>query len=86
MSRRRLISEEDVRQRLRRNVRRFRAAASLTAKQAAARVKMNLRHWQKIEAGEINVTLNTLAKVAQALGVDPADLLDDPERQKDKQR
>jgi transcriptional regulator with XRE-family HTH domain len=47
---------------------------------------MNLRHWQKIEAGEINVTLNTLAKLAQALGVDPADLLDDPERQKDKPR
>jgi DNA-binding Xre family transcriptional regulator len=47
-------------------------------REAAARVKMNMRHWQKIESGEVNVTLQTLARLGAALGCDPADLIDAP--------
>jgi hypothetical protein len=36
---------------------------------------MHWRHWQKIESGEVNATLRTLARVGAALGVDPAELL-----------
>lgn len=67
-----------MRQRLRTNVRVLRNAASLTLKQAAARVKMHPRHWQKVEAGTVNITLLTLARLGVALGVDPSELLDEP--------
>jgi transcriptional regulator with XRE-family HTH domain len=77
--RRRVISEHEVRERLRRNVRAYRSAASLTADQAARRVQMHLRHWQKIEAGAINVTMRTLARVSVALGIDAVTLLGEPQ-------
>lgn len=75
---RRMITEEDIRQRLRANLRALRIAASLTVKEAAARAKMNMRHWQKIESGEVNVTLQTLSRLAAAFGCDPADLIAEP--------
>lgn len=36
---------------------------------------LSLRYWQYIEKGERNLTLDTLVKIAKALGVDPAELL-----------
>ncbi len=43
---------------------------------------MNLRHWQKVEAGELNVTLRTLARLGCALETEAADLISEkPKRQ-----
>ncbi len=36
---------------------------------------MAVRHIQKVEAGEVNATLDTLAALAEALGVNGANLL-----------
>jgi transcriptional regulator with XRE-family HTH domain len=36
---------------------------------------MNRRHYQDIEAGEANPTLNLLLRIARAIGVPVADLL-----------
>jgi transcriptional regulator with XRE-family HTH domain len=74
----RAITEEDVSRRLRINVRALREAASLTVKQVAARVKMHPRHWQKVEAGTVNITVLTLARLGVALGVKPETLLHEP--------
>jgi hypothetical protein len=68
-------------QRLRTNVRVLRIAAGLTLKMAAERAKMHWRHWQRIEAGRIDLTLMTLGRLAEALHVDVAVLLRDPEQQ-----
>jgi transcriptional regulator with XRE-family HTH domain len=73
-------TEDDMRERLRRNVRARREGASLTLKQVTARVKMHPRHWQKVEAGTVNITLLTLARLGVALGVDPVALLREPVR------
>lgn len=56
------------------NVRRLRLARSLTVKQAASRVGMHWRQWQKIEAGHSNPTVATIVRVADALDVTPAEL------------
>jgi hypothetical protein len=72
------ITEETLRKRVRVNVRRLRQAAGLTLKVAAERAELHWRHWQKLEAGEVNLTLMTLARVAWALRVEPAVLLDEP--------
>ena len=76
---------ERLLRRLKRNVRTLRHAVNLTVEAAAARADVHWRHWQKIEAGEVNATLATITKVASALGVDPQHLLlprSSPEREK----
>ncbi len=75
------VTEEVLRNRLRENVRARRNAASLTLKKASERAEMHWRHWQKIEAGQVNLTVQTLVRIAGVLGVDPADLLHEPVRQ-----
>lgn len=39
---------------------------------------MHWRHWQKIEAAEVNITLLTLTRLGDALDLDPAELLREP--------
>jgi hypothetical protein len=72
------ITEEILRNRLRQNVRARRNAAALTLKKASERAEMHWRHWQKIEAGQVNLTVQTLVRIADVLDVDPADLLHEP--------
>jgi transcriptional regulator with XRE-family HTH domain len=67
--------EQELRRRLAYNVRRYREAASLTLEVASERGDLNWRHWQKVEAGEVNATLRTLNRLANALDVDPGALL-----------
>jgi DNA-binding Xre family transcriptional regulator len=38
-------------------------------------VGLHWRLWQKVEAGDNNITLGTIARIAEALEVDPRDLL-----------
>jgi transcriptional regulator with XRE-family HTH domain len=67
--------ERRIRKRIASNVRRQREKAELTLEEVAHRAGMHWRHWQKVEAGEVNATLKTLARLSDALGVDPAELL-----------
>jgi hypothetical protein len=67
--------EKRLRRRLATNVRLLRARAGLTLEEAGYRAAMHWRHWQKIEAGEVNATLHTLVRVSAVLEVDPRDLL-----------
>ena len=77
----RLASEEaKLRRRIALNVRRLRAELEISAVDASESVGLHWRLWQKIEAGENNITLRTLSRIAAALGVDPRDLLASPTR------
>ena len=67
-----------IRQRLSVNVRSLRNGALLTLKKSSERAEMHWRHWQKIEAGQVNITLQTLVRLAEVLDIDPADLLREP--------
>ena len=55
---------------------RERARLGWTQEQAAVASDMNLRLYQKVEAGEVNTTLRTLERLAGAFGVDAAKLLE----------
>lgn len=68
-------SEHRLRRRIATNVRRLREEHKLSAIAAAESVGVHWRLWQKIEAGDTNITLWTLVRVADALDVDPRDLL-----------
>lgn len=49
----------------------------MTQEAVAKRLHMVPRHYQKIEAGELNITLATLCRLAIALRVTPSQLLND---------
>ncbi len=66
---------QEARRRLASQVRRIRVARGLTQEAAADGAGLAVRHFQKIEAEEVNVTLDTLCKLAAALGVDVSELL-----------
>jgi transcriptional regulator with XRE-family HTH domain len=51
-------------------IRALRVARGLTQEALALRVGMGWRHLQKIEAGEVNLTLRTICRFAAALQVD----------------
>jgi len=72
------ITQDDLRRRLAVNVRSARNGAGLTLKVASERVEMHWRHWQKIEAAEVNVTLQTLIRLGEVLDIDPANLIREP--------
>jgi transcriptional regulator with XRE-family HTH domain len=63
-----------VRRRVAMQVRRLRTGKGLTQETVAATAGLAPRHLQKIEAAEVNVTLDTLVKVAGALDVDVREL------------
>lgn len=52
------------------NVRRLREKSGWTQEQAADAMEIATRHYQKIEAGDVNVTVATLVRVAKAFGVE----------------
>ena len=59
---------------LARNVRRFRERSGWTQEQAADAVGIAPRHYQKIEAGDVNVTVATLVRLANAFRITVKDL------------
>lgn len=56
-------------------IRIIRRKKKLTQEEVAARVGVHVTTFGRIERGEINAPLQTINKVAQALGVKPKDLL-----------
>jgi transcriptional regulator with XRE-family HTH domain len=45
----------------------------MTLEAASSSAELDLAHWQKIEAGQVNVTLGTMMRAANALGAKVAD-------------
>lgn len=58
-----------------RNVRRARHEVGLTQEQVALQADIDLTYMGGIERGRRNPTVAVLARIADALGVEPADLL-----------
>ena len=66
--------------RLGKRVRQLRLDCGLTQEQAAARAKLDDKHWQDVESVRTNPTLATLVGVARALGVSLGDLFQPPRK------
>ncbi len=58
-----------------RRVAELRAAQGLTQAALAERIGIGAKHLQRIELGELNLTLVSLARIAAALEVEPFELL-----------
>ena len=55
-------------------VRELREARGWTLERAAEETTVDWKHWQKIEKGQINLTLATLLRIAEGFGVSLAEL------------
>ncbi|HNS98792.1 MAG TPA: helix-turn-helix transcriptional regulator [Polyangiaceae bacterium] len=60
----------DVLLELARRIRDARRAAGLTQEAAASRANIDYKRWQRLEEGTVNPTVQTLVRVADALGTD----------------
>ena len=67
----------DIRRVFGANVRRYRLAAGLSQEAVAERMGVDRAYVSGIERGRQNATLLTLWQTSQALGVRPADLLEE---------
>lgn len=67
--------EKDLQKRLGVSLRGRRTHLGLTQEDVAELLGIATRHYQKIEAGEINVTLRTISRLCVALKVNARDLL-----------
>ena len=67
----------DIRRVFGANVRRYRLAARLSQEAVAERMGVDRAHVSAIERGLQNATLLTILQAAQALSVQPAELLED---------
>ena len=56
-------------------MRRLRVERGLTQESLAEKVDLNIRTVQKIEAGETNILVTTVARIQKALGCDWAGLM-----------
>ena len=57
------------------NVRRARHAGKMTQEELADRAGLSARYLGSIERAEVSATITVLERLAQALGVDPCELI-----------
>jgi transcriptional regulator with XRE-family HTH domain len=57
------------------NVRRLREARGWTQEEAADMCELSRRHYQSVEAGTLNITVTTLARLTAGFDVDPIELV-----------
>lgn len=70
-----LVAVDDWRDIVGRNVRKQRQAAGLTQEQLAFAAQIDITYVGGIERGKRNPSVIVLARIAQALGTEPASLL-----------
>ncbi|MCK6685597.1 MAG: helix-turn-helix transcriptional regulator [Thermoanaerobaculia bacterium] len=67
---------DDLRLRLARGLLRERNQKGWTQEEAAEASQVHTRHYQKLESGEVNVTLGTVQRLCRAFGVDVVKLFE----------
>lgn len=85
MARASQVAKESVRYKaelraLGQRIRALRQARKWTLEQASEASDVDLKHWQKLESGVINVTMVTLVRVADGLGETLASLFKAPRK------
>lgn len=71
------MKEAKLQEQLGAAIRERRTALEMSQEAFADSIQMHRAYYSKIERGERNVTLATLWRVAQGLGIQPSDLLEE---------
>jgi transcriptional regulator with XRE-family HTH domain len=70
----------DLKKAMAMNVRRARQARELTQEELADRAGLSVRYLGSIERGKVSASVTVLGQVAQALRIDPCELIRAPHR------
>lgn len=70
----------DIRQLVGANVRKYRVSAGISQEELAAQMDVDQGYVSRLEAGDRNPTIATIAEVARALGIGPSLLFEAPEQ------
>ena len=65
----------DLKEIMARNLRRTRHDKKLTQEELADRAGLSMRYVGSIERGDVSASVTVLGRIAEALGVEPAELL-----------
>lgn len=65
----------DLKEAMAKNLRRIRHAQKQTQEELADRAELSLRYIGAIERGDVSASVTVLGQIADALGVDPGELL-----------
>jgi transcriptional regulator with XRE-family HTH domain len=65
----------DLKEVMARNLRRTRHDKKLTQEELADRAGLSMRYVGSIERGDVSASVTVLGRIAEALGVEPAELL-----------
>lgn len=65
----------DLKEVMAKNLRRIRHAKKLTQEELAERASLSMRYVGAIERGDVSASVTVLGQIAEALEVDPAELL-----------
>lgn len=74
------IQSMDLKRAMATNVRRARHASELTQEELADRARLSARYLGSIERGAVSASVTVLGQLAQALRVDPCELIRVPPR------
>jgi transcriptional regulator with XRE-family HTH domain len=74
------ITFMDLKKAMATNVRRARHATELTQEELADRAGLSARYLGSIERGKVSASVTVLGRLAQALRVDPCELIRAPQR------
>lgn len=69
------MQADELREVVRDNILSYRKSQRMTQTVAAQRAGVSQSHWARLEAGEMTPSLESLAKIANALGIHPDELL-----------
>lgn len=67
-------------------IKKYRRASNYTQEELGEILQIDQSYIGRIERGEINITLDTLTKIAKALGIEPAILLETKQSVSDKSK
>lgn len=73
------MHSDELRTNLAKNIQRLRAAEGISQEQLASRAGLHRTYIGAVERAERNITLSTLQRIADALGVNPVSLLQQEE-------
>ena len=70
----------DLKEVMAKNLRRLRHDSKLTQEELADRAGLSMRYVGSIERGDVSATVTVLGQIAEALGIEPAELLKSSDR------
>jgi transcriptional regulator with XRE-family HTH domain len=69
------VASKNLKIKVAENIRKMRQKLKMTQEESAEKSGFHYKYYQKIESGTVNLTLDSIEKIAKTFGVDPKKLM-----------